>query len=420
MATKPENPSPIFNLPVFIPENWTSTSLTSSTSTSVVNTSIVGEIIAYQGTSLPSANWLWCDGASYATSLYSDLYAVIGTNYGSSSVANPASSSVVNIPNQNYSPKLDTTQLSPSGSTINQSSAALYFWSIVIPSNTSSGSPNNFKISSPIGADGTGSFSPFGFSTLFITLQLDNVGYEVYKDGVLFDTGTAIAEAGSVSNIIFSVENTSITTTWTMESPFGNYYFYFTPDIQATSSTYTMRYIISYSSVGAYSGMSTTWSNSFGMEINLTNLVRSITPSSGTAGFTTQAATGLSTASATWNGASLFAVPDLRSKTPVGSDATNIYTTSYGGSSVSSGGNKTMSGNQLATHSHSISISPTTPMLQSFTQNNAIQGIAAGSGDIVKTALYGQDNFTGTAGNAGSGADLLPPFNVSNFVIRAN
>jgi microcystin-dependent protein len=202
MATKPKNPSPIFDLPTFIPQNWINTTTTTTTTTSVENTNIIGEIIAYQGTSLPSANWLWCDGTSYDINLYPDLYNLIGINYG-------------------------------------------------------------------------------------------------------------------------GVEGVS------------------------------------------------------------------------------------------------FQVPNLLGKTPVGSDATNIYTTSYAGSSVSSGGNKTMSGNQLATHSHSISISPTTPMLQSFTQNNAIQGIAAGSGDIVKTALYGQDNFTGTAGNAGNSADLLPPFNVSNFMIRA-
>lgn len=420
MATKPENPSPIFNLPVFIPENWSSTSLTSSTTTSVSSTSIIGEIVAYQGTSLPSANWLWCDGASYSTALYSDLYAVIGTNYGSSSVANPASSSSATQNDINYAPKLDTTQLSPFGTTTNQSSTPTDFWSITIPSNTSTTTPNNYKISSPLAVDGDGSFSPFGFATLFITLNLDNVVYEVYKDGVLFDTGTATAEAGSVSVILFSIENTSITTNYIVQSPFGNYYFNFKPDIQPTSSTYTMRYIVSYSTTGAYSGGSTNWGNAFGMEVNATNLTRLLTTTSGTGTYISSAPTGVSLASATWNGGSLFAVPDLRSKTPVGSDATNIYTTSYAGSPVSSGGNRTMSGNQLATHSHSISISPTTPMLQSFTQNNAIQGIGAGTGDIVKTALYNQATYTGTAGNAGNSADLLPPFSVSNFIIRAN
>lgn len=201
MATQSiDNPAPSVITPIFIPENW-SVITTTETTTSSVSTKIVGEIISYTGVSVPSSNWLFCDGSSYSASSYSELYSVIGTTYG--------------------------------------------------------GSGDNFN------------------------------------------------------------------------------------------------------------------------------------------------------------------VPDLRSKIVVGSDNNSVLTTTYGGSSVSTGGNMTMSVNQLATHNHSISITPS-PMLQSFSQNNAIQGIGAGTGDIVKTATYAQATYTGTAGNAGNSADLLPPFSVCNFIIRAN
>lgn len=202
MATKPENPSPVFNLPIFIPENWSNITLSSSTTiSSAVSTKIVGEIISYTGLSVPTSNWLWCDGASYATTLYSDLFALIGYTYGGSG--------------------------------------------------------------------------------------------------------------------------------------------------------------------------------------------------------------------------SSFLVPDLRSKTLVGSSGIASLTTTYGGTPVISGGNKTMNISQLTSHNHTISGLPT-GMLQSLNQNNAVQGIGAGTEPMVKTAVGNQVTYTATAGNAGNSTDLLPPFSVCNFLIRAN
>jgi len=205
MATKPDNPSPIFNLPIFIPENWiNTTTTTTTTTTSVENTNIIGEIIAYQGTSLPSANWLWCDGTLYDTTLYSDLFDVIGYNYG-----------------------------------------------------------------------------------------------------------------GSGSN---------------------------------------------------------------------------------------------------------FNVPNLCSKTPLGSDATNIYTTTYQGTPQTTGGNRNMNVNQLGQHNHAINSVAPTGMLQNLNQNNAIQTIGQSPNtgeDVIKSGIGNEVGYSATAGNAGNSADLLPPFSVSNFIIRA-
>lgn len=44
---------------------------------------LIGEIVAFAGSSNPSTNFLPADGASYLRSDYPDLFAVIGTTYGS-------------------------------------------------------------------------------------------------------------------------------------------------------------------------------------------------------------------------------------------------------------------------------------------------------------------------------------------------
>jgi microcystin-dependent protein len=416
MATKPENPSPIFNLPVFIPENWTDiTTLSSTTSTPVISTRIVGEIIAYQGTTLPSTNWLWCDGAEYDALVYTDLFAVIGYSYGLSTDANPSSSSTSAGANKFYAPQLNTGTAVPFAT----ATSSELFWTIVIPSNTATGTPNDFTLSTPVSATFTGSSSPVGISSLEISLSVIAT-FEVYKDAVLFDTGVADLASGGVSPLVYKIDNTTSPTTFNGSSPIGNFSMSFKPSVQPTSSTYTIKLILTYSNSGNVFGGSNGWGSTIGMVCNTTTSTQTSSVSAGTFTYVSATPTGYAVESATWNGATYFDVPNLCGKTPVGSDTTTSIATTYAGSSVVSGGNRTMSANQLATHSHSISISPSTPMLVSFGQNNAIQGIGAGSGDIVKTALYGQSTYTGTASNTGNSADLLPPFNVSNFIIRAN
>jgi len=44
---------------------------------------VIGEIIAFAGASSPDARWLSCDGASYLRTNYPDLFAIIGTTFGS-------------------------------------------------------------------------------------------------------------------------------------------------------------------------------------------------------------------------------------------------------------------------------------------------------------------------------------------------
>jgi microcystin-dependent protein len=79
----PENPAPNPLSPVFNPADWNLTD-TISSATNTSNQRIIGQVIMVARTSLPSANWLWCDGASYDTSQYATLFSFIGYTYGGS------------------------------------------------------------------------------------------------------------------------------------------------------------------------------------------------------------------------------------------------------------------------------------------------------------------------------------------------
>jgi hypothetical protein len=88
----PENPAPDPVSPVFIPQDWNLTEPITTTTTSS-NPGIIGQVIILATTTLPSADWLWCDGASYSTTTYASLFAIIGYTYGGSG----ASFSVPNL-----------------------------------------------------------------------------------------------------------------------------------------------------------------------------------------------------------------------------------------------------------------------------------------------------------------------------------
>jgi microcystin-dependent protein len=115
-----------------------------------------------------------------------------------------------------------------------------------------------------------------------------------------------------------------------------------------------------------------------------------------------------------------FNVPNLINKTFVGADLTTSLTTTYGGSPVSTGGNKNIDGNQLATHSHSITISPL-----NMAVNVGFNQTSNGVGPYIFNPLAPINvngsslGVNGSMGNAGSGADYLPPFFVCNYMIRA-
>lgn len=49
---------------------------------------MIGEIVIYAGGTNPNPNWLECDGSEVAQADYPDLYAVIGSTYGSAGAGN--------------------------------------------------------------------------------------------------------------------------------------------------------------------------------------------------------------------------------------------------------------------------------------------------------------------------------------------
>lgn len=78
-----ENPAPNPMTDVFNPADWNlTTTITSATFDE--NQRIIGEVIMVARTTLPSANWLFCDGASYPISQYGELFSIIGFTYGGS------------------------------------------------------------------------------------------------------------------------------------------------------------------------------------------------------------------------------------------------------------------------------------------------------------------------------------------------
>jgi microcystin-dependent protein len=78
-----ENPAPLFPLPIFIPENWTDFGDDTSSSSNITSTAFIGQITIFTGDTLPD-KWVWCDGTSYPTSIYPDLFGFIGYTYGGS------------------------------------------------------------------------------------------------------------------------------------------------------------------------------------------------------------------------------------------------------------------------------------------------------------------------------------------------
>jgi len=117
-----------------------------------------------------------------------------------------------------------------------------------------------------------------------------------------------------------------------------------------------------------------------------------------------------------------FNVPNLLGKSPVGADANSTISTTYGGAPVVSGGNRNQTGNQLAQHSHSIDIAGGSfNYANNSNPNNSDRGNPSGSLSCVVNTGVGFTNasITGSAQNAGNGADYLPPFVVINYCIRA-
>ena len=117
---------------------------------------------------------------------------------------------------------------------------------------------------------------------------------------------------------------------------------------------------------------------------------------------------------------STFAVPNLINKTLIGSQNTSSFGVTYQGSPALTGGNKIITSNQLAQHSHTLTISPAN-MVVSVGFNSTSNGVAPyifnplAPINVNGTSL----GMSGSMNNTGTGDDYLPPFFVCNYVIRA-
>jgi microcystin-dependent protein len=114
-----------------------------------------------------------------------------------------------------------------------------------------------------------------------------------------------------------------------------------------------------------------------------------------------------------------FNVPNFLSKTPVGADANSSISTTYGGNTVVSGGNRNQTSNQLAQHSHTIS-GGSFSYASSSNPNSSDRGNPSGSLSCVVNTGVGFSTSGINAQNTGNTQDFLPPFVVINYCIRAS
>lgn len=181
----PENPAPNPLSPVFNPADWNLTD-TLSSATDTNNQRIIGQVIMVARTTLPSSNWLFCDGTAYDTGTYAELFSVIGYTYG-------GSGGTFNVPNflartpvgADANSALETYYASApvvSGGNRNQSNAQLasHNHSITIDGGSfayaSSSNPNNSERGNPSGSLSCVVNTGVGFTTSSITGSAGNTG----------------------------------------------------------------------------------------------------------------------------------------------------------------------------------------------------------------------------------------------------
>jgi microcystin-dependent protein len=119
-----------------------------------------------------------------------------------------------------------------------------------------------------------------------------------------------------------------------------------------------------------------------------------------------------------------FAVPNLINKTFVGADITtsNPLVTNYQSTNTANSGNFTLDINQLATHTHSVSLTNSTFVTSvGFNQSKIGEVATAFNNQAPINVNIGptQNDLGATAGNTGISDNFLPPFFVCNYAIRA-
>ncbi len=125
----------------------------------------------------------------------------------------------------------------------------------------------------------------------------------------------------------------------------------------------------------------------------------------------------------------VFKLPNLSQTMPIGSNSMSLRHINYQGSNnVVSGGNKTMTTNQLPYHSHDMSHSHSYNWHYRFVnvpnKNDNIEGLGSThrivnipNANVAANKNSDTSDTSGSSGNAGGSTEILPPFCVINFII---
>jgi microcystin-dependent protein len=112
-----------------------------------------------------------------------------------------------------------------------------------------------------------------------------------------------------------------------------------------------------------------------------------------------------------------FSLPNLTSRFPIGSASTTsmgVSDSTQGGSTYITGGNTTMTANQLATHSHSISFNTSNYIGSTNSTANTTTG-----GSSERLVESNTNTFpTTTNNNSSNQSDFRPPYIVVQYIIK--
>jgi microcystin-dependent protein len=123
-----------------------------------------------------------------------------------------------------------------------------------------------------------------------------------------------------------------------------------------------------------------------------------------------------------------FDLPNLTQNMPIGSTSQNDRYINYQGSNTINDGNKTINSDQMAIHSHSFQSHKHSYTYYNIVQNinNANNTFASNEANtnyffsVNSNNINTNDNTNdpnNSSGNAGNGADYLPPFTTVSFII---
>jgi microcystin-dependent protein len=390
----------------------------------------IGEIKTIASTQLPNSKWAWCDGSAFEPSLFPNLFAVIGYSYGQKTTPNPITSSSITSYQAGYTtPSLSTT--------VKTTTYSGYFQAGSMTLNKCEGGsvsvtiPLDYSLVLNYTRNLFGSVGSFNINT-----AITAVTAMVYKNGAPFSPASYIPTQanGGVDSItvtsgtVYFPPRYDYIISSTATTFMANYSFSFTPSVNTSGSdTYTyglsLTLTTSLTNENNFSNItSLSTTNSIFINNSTYTLENIITSSEITyqvpAIFTTSQPTGWTANTMIFTPVTFseFLLPDLRTRSQVGADSNTSLTTTYQGSSIYSGGSRTMTESQLPPHKHTSD----GRYIGNDGNNNYwfIYTDQQGGNSQFPVWQYNNNQKTVTINSAGNNADLMPPFTVFNYIIR--